>query len=201
MSARSRTAAGSRERGWSRAVPEVLCERPFPNRPMHSRIRTRSFGLSHGLCSVFPMISDLFSARIFGWFQVCDRLPFVSPHFWLYFSPTTGFRQASNHDRTASVGLSHKTHEFDGLLCRQPITSQYLRHGGATAPPQRRAATRLLCNCQDTDILTLQWSLCAGDLLSTHHCFEFQCSARQAQHAHAVFTRMSEHRTTRIHSF
>ena len=26
-----------------------------------------------------------------------------------------------------------------------------------------------------------------------HHCFEFQCSARQAQNAHAVFTRMSEY--------
>ena len=61
---------GSRERGWSRAVPEVLCERPFPNKPVHSRTRTRSFGLSHGLCSVFPMFSDLFRTRMFERCQV-----------------------------------------------------------------------------------------------------------------------------------
>ena len=33
----------------------------------------------------------------------------------------------------------------------------------------------------------------SAELFEFHHCFEFQCSARQAQHAHAVFTRMSEH--------
>ena len=32
---------------------------------------------------------------------------------------------------------------------------------------QRRAAARLLCNCQDTGILTLQWPPCACDLQST----------------------------------
>ena len=36
---------------------------------------------------------------------MCYMLSCDSPHFWLHFSPTTGFRQASNHDRTASVGL------------------------------------------------------------------------------------------------
>ena len=38
---------------------------------------------------------------------------------------------------------------------------------GATAAPQRRAATRLLCNCQDTGTLTPQWPPCACDLQST----------------------------------
>ena len=42
-----------------------------------------------------------------------------------------------------------------------------LAHDGATAAPQRRAATRLLCNCQDTGILTPQWPPCACDLQST----------------------------------
>ena len=143
MSARSTTAAGPRERGWSRAVPEVLCERPFPNKPVHSRTRTRSFGLSHGLCSVFPMISDLFRARILERFQVCDRLSFVSPHFWLHFSPTSGSRQAPNHDRTASVGLySQDTRVVWSLLStthHKSISAPRRRHGGAAAPSSHTA--------------------------------------------------------------
>ena len=132
MSARSRTAAGPRERGWSRLVPEVLCERPLANKPVHSRTRTRSFSLSHGLCSVFPMISDLFRARMLERFQVCDRLSIVSPHLWLhFFSPTSGSRQAPNSGNTATlpplarhtISLaclsfclnSQDTHKFGGL--------------------------------------------------------------------------------------
>ena len=67
-----------------------------------------------------------------------------------------------------------KTCESFGLLCRLPITSQYPRHDGATAAPQRRAATRLLCNCQDTGILTPQWPPCAGDLQSTTIALSFR---------------------------
>ena len=62
---------------------------------------------------------------------------------------------------------TRKTHESFGLFCRLPITSQYPRHDGATAAPQRRAATRLLWYCQDTGILTPQWPPCACDLQST----------------------------------
>ena len=112
MSARSRTAAGPRERGWSRMVPEVLCERPLPNKPVHSRTRTRSFSLSHGLCSVFPMIFDLFRARMLERFQVCDRLSIVSPHFWgdLAISRKTQFLWLVSHS-----ALTRKTHKFGGL--------------------------------------------------------------------------------------
>ena len=69
MSARSRTAAGPREHGWLRAVPEVSCERPLPNNPLHSRTRTRSFGLSRGLCSVSCMISVLCLAELLQCFS------------------------------------------------------------------------------------------------------------------------------------
>ena len=41
---------------------------------------------------------------------------------------------------------------------------------------QRRAARRLLCNCQDTHILTSQWPPCTCDLVAEyHHCFVFRC--------------------------
>ena len=106
----------------------------------HSRTRTRSSGLSHGLCSVFPMISALFRARFFGRFQVCD---IVSPHFWLHLSPATGFRQALHHDRTASVGLFSQ----DTRVCWSPLSTTHhesisaprRRHGGATASSSHSA--------------------------------------------------------------
>ena len=60
MSARSRTAAGPRERGWSRAVPGVLCERPFPNKPVHSRTRT---SVSLSSCQVF-VLWDMFFVQM-----------------------------------------------------------------------------------------------------------------------------------------
>ena len=116
MSARSRTAAGPRERGWSRVVLEVLCERPFSNKPVHSRTRTRSFSLSHGLCSVFPMIFDLFRARMLERFQVCDKLSLVAPHFWLHF-----FHPQADPGKPRTVAarrpcyLSQDTHKFGGL--------------------------------------------------------------------------------------
>ena len=115
MSARARTAAGSRERGWSRAVPEVFCERPLPNKPVHSRTRTRSFGLSHGHCSVFPMISVLFRARMLERFQVCDRLSFVSPHFWLHLFTHKRIPASPEQRQHGDPVISRKTHNFFGL--------------------------------------------------------------------------------------
>ena len=156
MSARSRTAAGPRERGWSRLVPEVFCERPFPNKPVHSRTRTHSFSLSHGLCSVFPIISDLFRARMLERFQVCDRLSIVSPLFWLYFfhpqadpgKPRTVATRRPCHlsqDTQFLWLVSHsastrKTHT-DSVACLFSITSQPQRGRGAAAP---RGCTALL---------------------------------------------------------
>ena len=70
----------------------------------------------------------------------------------------------------------------------------------AVVVQQRHAATRLLCNCQDTGILTPQWPPCTCDLQSTViACVSvFLCFRRstRTQFAHAsVFT------NHRIHSF
>ena len=151
MFARSRTAAGCRERGRPRALPEVLCERPLSNKPVHSRTRTRSFGLSHGLCSVFPMISDLFRARMLERFQVCDRLSTVSPHFWLHFfhpqadpgKPRTVATRGPCHLSqdtqflwlASQSALTRKTHKHtNSVACLLSIASQPQRGRGAAAP-------------------------------------------------------------------
>ena len=67
MSARSRTAAGPTERGWPRAVPEVLCERPHPQQPLaqsHSHPFFRSlpwslFCVVQDICSVSRRIASM----------------------------------------------------------------------------------------------------------------------------------------------
>ena len=193
MSARSRTAGGPRERGWSRAVPEVLCERPFSNKPVHSRTRTRSFGLSHDLCSVFPMISDLFRARILERYQVCDRLSFVSPHFWLHFSPTSGSRQAPNHDRTAIVGL-YSSEDTSRLVSFVDYPSQ-VNIRATTAPRRRRSAEQP--HDSFVTVKTHAPSRPSGHrarvIFRVPPLLLFPCSARRAQHEHAVFARMSDH--------
>ena len=83
MFARSWTAAGPRERGWSRAVPEVSCERPLPNKSpaqsySHPFLRSLPWSLFcvvHDLCTVSPRrIPSIFQfSRILR-----DKLPFVS---------------------------------------------------------------------------------------------------------------------------
>ena len=89
MSARSRTTAGSRERGRPRAIPGVLCEKPLLQQ---TRARSHShplslFCVSHDISSVqcsFPMISDLFRARILGTFSgvvVIRFTAFLAPFF------------------------------------------------------------------------------------------------------------------------
>ena len=85
MSARSRTAAGPRERGWPRAVPEVFCERPPLQQPptqSHSHPLLRSlpwslFCVVHDLCSVSRRIASMFQfSRIVR--EVAIRLHVVS---------------------------------------------------------------------------------------------------------------------------
>ena len=78
-------------------------------------------------------IADLFRARIFGRFQVCDRLSFVSPHFWLHLSPATVFRQALHHDRTASVGHFSQ----DTRVCWSPLSTTH--HNSISAPRRRHS--------------------------------------------------------------
>ena len=99
--------------------------------------------------------------------------------------------------RQALVSI-RKTHESFGLFCGLPITGQYPRHDGATAAPQRRAATRLHCNCQDTGILTPQWPQCACDLQSTviASVSVFFCVRHSTR---AVFARISGHGSPNPH--
>ena len=132
MSARSRTAAGPRERGWPRAVPGVLCE----NR-LHSRTRTSvslSFvpnvrAVGHVFCA-----DDMLFFCLSQMCLICYMLSCDSPHFWLHFSPATGFRQASNHDRTASVGLFSQ----DTRVCWSPLSTTH--HKSISAPRRRHSA-------------------------------------------------------------
>ena len=204
MSARARTTAGSRQRGRPRAIPEVFCPRPLPNNPLHNRTRTRSFGLSpfcvvHDLCSVSWRFASMFQ------FFVRDRLSFVSPHFWLdlFCTQADPGKPRTTIARKALVS-SRKTHDFVGLFStihQKSISAPRRRHGGATAAPQRRVATRLLCNCQDTRILTSQWPPCTcesccrvSSLLSISVFFCVRHSTRtQFLHAPAI----TDHR---IHS-
>ena len=159
MSARARTAAGSRERGWSRATsyqPEVFCERPLSNKPVRSRTRTRSFGLSHGLCSVLECLNG------FRCVTGCHL-------FHCIFGSTSNFYPQGDPGKPRAVAtrrpchlsqdteflslvsqsvLSSKTHEFFGfsqsvltrktltnlVACLLSITSQPQRGRGAAAP-------------------------------------------------------------------
>ena len=88
-----------------------------------------------------------------------DRLSCVSPN--LLARPHSGSRQASGHDRTASVSLSQDTRVCLLVSSRLPITSQYIR--ATTAPRRRRTAEQLhgpLGLFQDTRILTSQRPPC-----------------------------------------
>ena len=161
MSARSRTAAGSRERGRPRAVPGVLCEKPLPQQTLaqsHSHPFLRSlpwslFCVSHDISSVPCSNSwDVFRCGCHSFHRIFGSI--FRPH-------ADSGKPRATIARPALVSF-HKTHEFIGLFYRQPITSQCQRHDGATAAALCRAATRLLYICQDTHILTLQWALYAG---------------------------------------
>ena len=94
------------------------------------------------------------------------------------FLPTSGSQQTSNSGNTATLSslarhtislaclsvclYSQDTHKFGGLSsCPSRVNLN------AVVVQQRRAATRLLCNCQDTGTLTPQWPQCACDLQST----------------------------------
>ena len=123
------------------------------------------FCVSHDLCSVLDCLNGFRCAigchsfhRIFG----------------STFLPTSGSRQASSSGNMASIS-SRKTHNFFGLslslfnLARQIrwLVSCPLRVNlHAVVVQQRRAATRLLYNCQDTSIFTLQRPPCTCDLQS-----------------------------------
>ena len=119
--------------------------------------------------------------------------------FGSIFLSTRGFWQASSHDRKASVGLfSQNTRVCWSLLLtthHKSMSAPRRRHGGRALPSSHTAPLYL---SRHTHILTLQWALYAGCSVEYHHCFEFQCSARHAPHAHAVFY---THERTRTNKF
>ena len=103
MSARSRTAAGSQG---ARVVKSGT----------GSLVRETAYTVALALLSLsfvpgVRAVGHVFCADDMLFFcrsqmcLICYMLSCDSPHFWLHFPPTTGSRQAPNHDRTASVGL------------------------------------------------------------------------------------------------
>ena len=111
---------------------------PFPNRPVHSRTRTRSFGLSHGLCSVFPMISHLFRARIFGTFsgvlQVVIRFTaFLAPFFTCNRIPAS--LEPRSHGKRWSLFTRHTS-----LLVSSVDNPSQVNICATTAPRRRHSA-------------------------------------------------------------
>ena len=116
-----------------------------------------------------------------------DRLSFVSPHFGLHFSPASGSRQAPNHDRMASVGLCR-------LVSFVDYPSQ-VNIRATTAPRRRRSAEQP--HGSFVTVKTQASSRPSGHrarvIFRVPPLLVFPCSARQAQHAHTVFPRMSDH--------
>ena len=132
MSARSRTAAGSRERGWSREVPEVFCE----NNPCIKALAP--------VPSVSPMVSVLCLAEFLQCFSSHESCVTGCHSFHRFFGSTflhtSGSRQASNHDRTASASLFLQDTRVCWSLLDYP--SQF-NIRATTAPRRRRCAEQL----------------------------------------------------------
>ena len=130
---------------------------------MRSRTRIRSFGLSHDLCSVLECL--------FERFQVCDRFSFVSPRFWLHLFTHKRIPASFEQWQHGEHIISQNT-RIHWILARHAqirwlVSCPSRVIFNAVVVQQRRAATRLLCNCQDTGILTPQWPPCTCDLQST----------------------------------
>ena len=111
------------------------------------------------------------------------------------FLPTSGSRQASSSGNTATLSsLARHTNSVAYLSCPLRVNLN------AVVVQQRRGATRFLCKCRYTGILTPQWPPCTCDLQSTViACVSVVCCVRdstrtQFLHASAI----TDHR---IHSF
>ena len=118
-------------------------QRPIPNKPLHYRTRTRSFGLSRGLCSVSCMISVLCLAELLQCFSSHESCVTGCHSFHRIFGSTflrtSGSRQVSSRNTIARQALvsSRKTHEFVGLFStthHKSIFAPRRRHCGAAAP-------------------------------------------------------------------
>ena len=165
MSARSRTGAGGQERY------RKSCARDLSNKLLHSRTRTRSFGLSHGLCSMSCKICSV-SLRIASMFQfsriVRDRLPFVS--MW---------RPRCSHHRRCTATLSSLARHTNSLACLSVcLIYKHTQIPGvkihAVVVQQRRAAGRLLC-CRVSSLLGISVFFFASSAararsFCTHRC-------------------------------
>ena len=145
MSARSRTAAGSRERGWSRAVPEVFYESPPQQPPAQSHSVRRPAELLECLNG-------------FSFHELCVTGCHVFHRIfcWTFFLP-----QADPGKPRATIArqalVSRKTHEFVGLSQDTRVFS--FTHNKSIFAPRRRTAEQLhgpLGIFQDTRILTCQ---------------------------------------------
>ena len=164
----------------AKSDPGSLLPETLTNKPLHNRIRTRSFGLSHGLCSVWCVISVLCLAELLQCFSSHESCV-TGCHFTAFFGSTflhtSGSRQASNHDRTASVGLfSQDTRVCWSLLDNPPQVNIC----ATTAARRRRSAEH-----QHGSFATVKTH--ASSRLSGHrarvnlfaesrHCFVFRCS-------------------------
>ena len=131
MSARSRTAAGPRERGWSRAVPGVLCENH-----LHSRTRT-SVSLSfvpsvRAVGHVFFCADDMLFFCLSQVCLICYMLSCVSPHFRLDSSPCRPVFASSplhgDYLSTDTLGVPFSS------LPRKTLESAPRRHRSAEQP-------------------------------------------------------------------
>ena len=153
--------AGGQERNWKSSA------RTLSNKPLHSRTRTRCFGLSHGLCSVSPMISVQCLVELLECLNgfISHESSVTGSHlfhrfFGSTFLPTSGSRQASSQDRTASVGLSHDTR-----VCWSLLTTH---NKSISAPRRSRTAEQLhgpaLGVSPGTHILASRWPPCMCEL-------------------------------------
>ena len=171
MSAKSRTAAGSREQGRPRAAQGVFCAIP-PQRPpaqshlhpfflslpgsVHNCTHTRFFCLSQEVCVEFVSCC-LVSDRIFGSTLVLHADP-SKPR-------ATAARQAFYLARHEFLGLSlslfYLATHTNSLACLLSMTSQPPRGRGAAAPRSCTAAfvtgnTRIPSSQQPSCICTRQ---------------------------------------------
>ena len=142
MSARSRTAAGPRERGRSRATRETFCENP-PQQSSQSFAQSHSHPFLRSLpwfCSVSPMISVLCLA------ELLECLNGFSSHE----SCVTGCH--SFHRIFGSTFLPRSRHVFSATLCGVFChTEEQRRHGrwrsyGPTVTQPLRLC-RFVCVC------------------------------------------------------
>ena len=180
MSARSRTAAGPRERGRS----SLLREPSLPNNPLHNRTRTRSFCLFFvpSVCAV-GNVCHASNPRFFCLSQEVCVTAFTVRQLSMQ---TLAFAPSTVHGDPV---VSQDTLKFHSdSPSRKPHDFFWLHHICAVVAPHRRAAAR---NCQDTRILTSQRPPCMCALFCRATSLvvlarSFVCHSTQFLHASSI---------------